>query len=119
MIPKRIQKQMLRRPDPLGEIFAAGERLAAVIGSEAQAEVVRRMRAGETLMWFGDSGPEISGRPLWPQKRTVRAMLKNGTLKWGEYNNETQRRCGIRPLLLNVRPLAPADTQTPDANGNS
>lgn len=66
----------------------------------AQAEVIRRLKAGERLMWFGDSGPEISGRAFWPQKRTVRAMLKSGLLKWDEYNNETQRQCGIRPLVL-------------------
>lgn len=33
MIPKRLEKQMLRMPDPLGEIVGAGIRLAAATGS--------------------------------------------------------------------------------------
>lgn len=68
--------------------------------SATQQEVVRRLQAGEILNWFGDAGPEISGRPFWPQKRTVRAMIKAGILKWGEYRNEIQRQCGIRPVIL-------------------
>ena len=71
-----------------------------VLLSGAMREVIERMKRGETLMWFGDNGPEISGRPMWPKKRTVRAMVSRGLLVWGEAFNETQRQCGIFPLLL-------------------
>ena len=67
--------------------------------SAAQALVVR-MRAGDRLWWFGDSGPEIDGRSFWPQKRTVRVLLRSGVLAWAPPANETQRRCGIRELLV-------------------
>jgi hypothetical protein len=58
------------------------------------------MREGHTLMWCGNAGPELSSRPFWPQKRTVRALIRDGVLKWGEHNNETQRQTGICPILL-------------------
>jgi hypothetical protein len=51
------------------------------------------MRAGHRLWWHGDDGPEIEG--YWPQKRTVRAMLKAGLLRWRPWANDTQRKCGI------------------------
>jgi len=66
----------------------------------AQKEVIDRLKNGETLMWNGYAGPEISGRPFWPQRRTVRAMLRDGLLVWGDYHNETQKQCGDRPLIL-------------------
>lgn len=47
----------------------------------AQREILRRLRAGESLWWFGDAGPEISGRPGWPLKATVRALLAAGVLR--------------------------------------
>ncbi len=68
--------------------------------SKAMREVIERLRGGERLMWCGDAGPEISGRPFWPQKRTVRKMLSLGLLVWGEWLNDTQKQCGIRPIVL-------------------
>ena len=65
----------------------------------AQQEVIDRLTRGEYLMWH-PMGPEISGRPFWPQKRTVLAMLRDGLLVWGDYHNETQKQCGMRPLKL-------------------
>lgn len=68
--------------------------------SPAMREVIERLKRGETLMWYGMAGPEISGRPFWPQARTVRAMLRDGLLVWGEWKNDTQKDCGIRALVL-------------------
>lgn len=66
--------------------------------TNAQCEVIRRLQSGERLVWFGHCGPEISGRAFWPQKRTVRAMLRAGLLRWCEVANETQGQCGICEL---------------------
>ena len=66
--------------------------------TSAQQQVIDDLRAGRRLWWFGDNGPEMSGRPFWPQKRTVRAMLKSGLLRWKPYANATQRQCGICEL---------------------
>ena len=66
----------------------------------AQHDVVEGMRAGHRLVWFGDAGPELEGRPLWPQPRTVRALLRRGVLEWGEPVNDTQLECGIYPVKL-------------------
>lgn len=79
----------------------------------AQQEVIDRLKRGETLMWCGDAGPEISGRPFWPQKRTVRAMLRDGLLVWGDYLNETQKQCGMRPLILPPNATALATQPAP------
>lgn len=65
-----------------------------------QRELLMLMAAGSRLMWFGDAGPELSGRPLWPQKRTVRALIRAGFLRWGDYLNESQRMTGIVPVEL-------------------
>lgn len=65
-----------------------------------QAELVALMKEGHLLNWFGNNGPELNGRPFWPQKRTVRALIRDGVLKWGEYRNESQRQAGICPVLL-------------------
>jgi hypothetical protein len=56
------------------------------------------MEAGQTLMWFGNNGPELYDYPSWPQKRTVRALLREGVLRWLPAHNETQRSCGIYPI---------------------
>lgn len=66
--------------------------------SPTMQEVLDRLDAGERLWWHGDHGPEISGRPFWPQKRTVRAMLARGLLVWCDPLNETQRQLGMRML---------------------
>ena len=65
-----------------------------------QQQVVDGLRAGHSLMWFGDNGPEMEGRCFWPQRGTVRAMLRKGVLQWKEYANDTQRECGICGLEL-------------------
>lgn len=51
-------------------------------------------------MWYGESGPELGDTPFWPQKRTVRSMLRTGVLVWGKPLNKTQEECGIIPLEL-------------------
>lgn len=66
--------------------------------NKAQERVLNDLKSGCRLWWFGDSGPEMSDRSFWPQKRTVRAMLRDGLLAWRPYQNETQRECGIREL---------------------
>lgn len=66
----------------------------------AQKRVVDELRAGSNLFWFGDYGPQMSGHNCWPQKRTVRAMIRDGVLRWKEYANESQRECGICELEL-------------------
>lgn len=68
--------------------------------TKAQRTLVQRMKAGCTLMWYGDNGPELDDFPHWPQKRTVRALLKSGVLKWCDYLNQTHRECGIRGIVL-------------------
>ncbi len=66
----------------------------------AQERVLGDLKSGRRLWWFGDSGPEMSGpgRAFWPQKRTVRAMLRDELLTWCPVENETHRECGIREL---------------------
>ena len=73
----------------------------------AQQEVIDRLKNGETLKWY-PMGPEISGRAFWTQNRTVRAMLRDGLLVWGDYLNETQKRCGMRPLTLPLNETSPS-----------
>jgi len=74
--------------------------------SKAQKEVLAEMRNGGRLCWFGNSGPEMSWhswelqRPFWPQKRTVRILIKKGYLEWVEYDSEINRECGIQELRL-------------------
>lgn len=68
--------------------------------TKTQTKLVTLMRSGLRLVWHGDSGPELEGHPFWPQKRTVRALLRSGVLKWGEPLNETQRQCGICPVMI-------------------
>ena len=68
--------------------------------TRAQQQVVDALRAGQRLMWFGDNGPEMEGRPFWPQKRTVRTLIERGVLRWKEYANDTHRECGICELEL-------------------
>ena len=65
-----------------------------------QKRVIADLRSGRRLIWWGDTGPEMSDRPFWPQKRTVRAMLRDGLLRWKPWKNETQRQLGIRELEL-------------------
>jgi hypothetical protein len=66
----------------------------------ARRRLVELMQRGYTLMWCGDNGPELSGHPFWPQKRTVRSLLRDGVLKCGEPLNRTQGECGIYPVTL-------------------
>jgi hypothetical protein len=66
----------------------------------ARLRLVELMRAGHKLMWWGDNGPELDGFPNWPQKRTVRSLIRDGMLEWGPPNNSTQDKCGIRPVVL-------------------
>jgi len=65
-----------------------------------QSRLVDLMRSGHILNWNGYAGPELSGFPFWPQKRTVRTLLKAGVLVWGEYRNQPQREAGICPIVL-------------------
>jgi hypothetical protein len=65
-----------------------------------EAELLAAMRAGKRLVWFGDCGPELEGCSCWPSKRTVRALLNRGILRWGEPLNKTQQECGICPVEL-------------------
>lgn len=58
------------------------------------------MKAGARLCWYGDNGPELGGFPFWPQKRTVRALLQSGHLKWKDYLTPTHRECGICEIGL-------------------
>ncbi len=68
--------------------------------SATQRRLIRLMAAGRRLGWFGDNGPELAGTPFWPQKRTVRALIRLGLLEWCEYSNKTQREAGICQLVL-------------------
>ena len=63
-----------------------------------QRKLLTRMKDGHTLWWFGGHGPELYGFPLWPTKRTVRALLRAGLLRWKEPQNKTQTECGIYEL---------------------
>ena len=65
-----------------------------------QRKLIDLMRSGRRLMWFGDNGPELEGFPFWPQKRTVRALIREGVLKWGEPLNAAQAECGCYPVVL-------------------
>lgn len=69
--------------------------------TKAQKLLVERMKAGHKLVWSGDHGPELAGYPMWPQKRTVRALLKAGVLRWLPYRTDSQRQAGISPIGLN------------------
>jgi hypothetical protein len=66
--------------------------------TRAQRRLTDLMRAGNELWWFGDHGPQLDGLDdgvYWPQRRTVRALLRAGVLRWCDYLNQTQRECGI------------------------
>ena len=66
----------------------------------ARLRLVELMRRGYTLLWWGDNGPELDGFPFWPQRRTVRSLIRDGVLKRGPANNRTQDECGIYPIVL-------------------
>ena len=66
--------------------------------TKTQKTLIDRMRAGRRLWWFGDNGPELERYPLWPQKRTVRALLAADALRWKPWDNPTQRQAGICEL---------------------
>jgi hypothetical protein len=68
--------------------------------TSAQRLVLERMRRGHALFWFGGNGPEMNGFPFWPQKATVRALLRRGLLRWGKSLNQSQADVGICPLEL-------------------
>lgn len=81
--------------------------------TKTQRRVVEMLQQGCRLWWHGDMGPEmddapwvdgmptIEGIPCWPQKRTVRALIRDGVLRWMEYKNEVQKQAGTRELELN------------------
>ena len=64
-----------------------------------QQRLVDLMQRGYTLMW-GPFGPELAGHPHWPQVRTVRALIRDGVLRMGPANNQTQCEAGIFPVVL-------------------
>ena len=68
--------------------------------STTQQKLVQLMQQGHKLMWFGDNGPELEGTPFWPQKGTVRSLIRRGVLEWGPANNRTQEGAGIFPVVL-------------------
>ena len=65
-----------------------------------QRQLVELMQRGYKLMWFGDNGPELDGFPFWPQKGTVRSLIRRGVLEWGKPLNRVQEECGIFPVVL-------------------
>lgn len=69
----------------------------------AQRKLIERMQAGHRLWWFGDNGPELIGCPFWPQKRTVRALLRAGVLQWKPPQNKAQAESGICELELTTK----------------
>ena len=71
-----------------------------MILSKTQRQLVALMQRGYKLMWFGDNGPELEGTPFWPQKGTVRSLIRRGVLEWGKPLNRTQAEAGIFPLVL-------------------
>ena len=68
--------------------------------STTQQKLVELMQQGHTLMWFGDNGPELEGTPFWPQKGTVRSLIRRGVLEWAPALNRVQEECGIFPVVL-------------------
>ena len=69
--------------------------------TQPQTLLIARMKAGHRLMWC-DSGPELSGFPFWPQKRTVRSLICQGILAWKSLNT-TQSAAGIYEVTLAER----------------
>ncbi len=63
-----------------------------------QRKLLALMATGRRLVWFGDNGPELDGFQCWPQKRTVRAMVRGGHLRWLPYN-PAQAAAGICELV--------------------
>jgi hypothetical protein len=68
--------------------------------TKAQKRLVDQIRDGCRLWWCGDNGPELNGTDVEeslrrPQKRVVRALLGDKTLRWKEYANDGHRECGI------------------------
>jgi hypothetical protein len=68
--------------------------------STTQQKLVQLMQQGHKLMWFGDNGPELEGTPFWPQKVTVRSLIRRGVLEWGKPLNRTLAEAGIFPVVL-------------------
>ena len=66
--------------------------------NKTQTKLLGLMRAGHKLWWFGDNGPELTGHPFWPHKRTVRQLIAAGVLRWRAPLNQTQAACGIGEL---------------------
>lgn len=64
------------------------------------AFLLKQLKAGRRLMWWGDNGPQLEGHPCWPSKAMVRRLIAAGVLKWGEPLNATQAECGIVPVVL-------------------
>ena len=71
-----------------------------MILSKTQRQLVELMQQGRRLMWFGDNGPELDGVPFWPQKNTVRSLIRRGVLEWAPAFNRTQEQAGIFPVVL-------------------
>jgi hypothetical protein len=58
------------------------------------------MQNGKRLFWHGDAGPELEGHPFWPQKVTVRALLKQKRLQRLEAKNLMQGLAGCYEFTL-------------------
>lgn len=67
--------------------------------SPTQQLLVDRMKEGKSLMWCA-AGPELQGFPFWPQKSTVRSLIRQGVLKWGTPNNKAQEQAGMIPVVF-------------------
>lgn len=71
-----------------------------MITTKTQKRLLGLMREGRHLWWCGDAGPELDGARFWPQKRTVRPLLKAGLLKWRPLADEADRARSIREIIL-------------------
>ena len=68
--------------------------------TKAQRRLVELMQRGYRLMWWERNGPELDGFPLWPQVRTVEALIRKGVLERAPALNRVQEECGIFPVVL-------------------
>ncbi len=68
--------------------------------TRTQRHLIERMQTGHRLWWYGDNGPELMGFLCWPQKRTVRALLRAGVLRWKPILNKRHRDSGTCELEL-------------------
>jgi hypothetical protein len=68
--------------------------------SPTQQRLIELMREGRRLMWWGDNGPELEGTPFWPQKSTVRSLIRREVLRMLPPLNTAHQVCGIYPVVL-------------------